>query len=255
MSTAAVTGFMLLMFRCSALLLVAPVASARPVPQRVRLALAILLALLTGSALPAEALAVELQGSALFAAVVTETMLGLAVGAGVRAFFEAALAAGQTLGLSAGLGMGAQMDPISGAPSTAVGDLVSITAAGTAVALGLHTDIIAWFCVSARTHPPGTLLGAWDFLDAAVTQGLSAVALAARLSVPVAGAVTTAYVVMGLVGRAVPQMSLQNVGFVIPLLVGGAVLFDGALDIAIISVRAGSAALTTFASCDGCGGL
>ena len=234
-------GFGLLFFRAAALLSTAPIFSARTVPARVRLTLALLLAFVAAST--STPLSVPSATAALLIAIATETALGLVVGLTARAFLEAGQAAGHTLGLSAGLGFGATLDPTNGAPSTGVGELVNALALLAALGLGLHRDVIAWFCASAQASPPGAVIDVWALSEAAVKGAIEATALAVRIAIPVAAATTCAHVVLGLVGRAVPQMSLGNLGFAVPLLAGGWALSRGAEDMAAIVARASIGAL------------
>jgi flagellar biosynthetic protein FliR len=241
--TASVVGFALLLTRAASLFLVAPILSARPVPMRVRAALALAVTLVASMHTRP---AVSFEGSQLAVAFFMECVLGLIVGTAARAFMEAALAAGQTLALAAGLGVGAVLDPMSGTPSTAVGEILHVLAVAVAVTLGLHRELFAWFAMSAAAYPPGAIVDVWLFAEASITSSLAAVALAARLAIPVAAATTTAHVVLAVLGRAIPQMSLQNVGFAVPIVVGGFVLFESANDIAALAAHGALLALRTF---------
>lgn len=240
-AAAPLLAFGLLFFRAAALLSTAPIFAARTVPARVRLALALVLAVTAASSAPAVSL--PTTTAALFVAILSETALGLVVGTTARVFLEAGQAAGHTLGLSAGLGFGATLDPTSGASSTGVGELVNALALLAALGLGLHREVIAWFCLGAHSAPAGSLVDVWALSEVAVRGAVEATALAVRIAIPVAAATTCAHVVLGLVGRAVPQMSLGNVGFAVPLLAGGWALSRGAEDMAVIVARASVDAL------------
>lgn len=238
---ATLIGFGLLFFRAAALLSAAPIFGARPVPARVRLVLALLLAFMATSHGPAAL--VPTSTVALLVAIASETLLGLVVGGSARAFLEAGQAAGHTLGLTAGLGFSATLDPTNGAPSTAVGELINALALLTALGLGLHRDVVAWFCSSAAASPPGTLLDVWTLAETAVRNAIEATALAVRIAIPVAAAILCAHGVLGLVSRAVPQMSLGNLGFAVPLLAGGWALARGAEDMAALVAQSSISAL------------
>ncbi len=243
MTASAALAFGFLLVRATSLFMVAPIFGAKAVPVRVRLGLAVVVAA-SAFALVAHGAAVRsLDATSLFGSLASELALGLVAGTVPRVFIDAANAAGQTLGLSAGLGFGATIDPVHGASSTAVGELTSLVALGAAVALGLHREVVAWFCASAEQIPPGTAVDLWGFTDAAVTASLSSVALAVRLAFPVMAATTCVHLVLGIVGRAVPQMSLSNVGFAVPLLAGGWALSTCANDMAAIAARAALDAL------------
>lgn len=238
-------SFGLLFFRATALFSVAPIFSARPIPARVRVALALLVSAAASASMPPID-AAAFGADALLPVIARETLLGLVVGGTARAFLEAAQAAGHTLGLSAGLGFGATVDPTNGAPSTAVGEMINLLALAAAVSLGLHRELIAWFCASALEHPPGSFIDSWSLAEHAVRSAIEATALAVRLALPVAAATTCAHVIVGLVSRSVPQMSLGNIGFAIPLLAGGWAFSLGIEDMAAMVARATVEAVRAF---------
>lgn len=243
MIASVVVAFILLLARSTALCMVAPIIGARSVPPRVRLAIAFLLTSASFSFAMGDASATATSAAngglgTLGAALFREVAFGIIVGAASRAFVEAAVAAGQTLALAAGLGMGATLDPQHGAPSSAPGELVSLLTLSVALGLGLHRELFSWFCVTVREAPPGAPLELGAFLDVTLDAILRSIALGARLAFPVMAATLAAHVVVGVAGRAVPQMSLQNVAFAIPLLVGGWALSVCAHDLADIAARA-----------------
>jgi flagellar biosynthetic protein FliR len=218
-------GFALVLLRTAGLLVTVPILGARLVPARIRLALAIILAFVTftGAGSPLVAPPDDLAG--LFLVSVSETALGLLAGLSARFALDAALAAGQLIGISMGVGFAALVDPTSGAESNAPGELLLTLAQLSAIALGFHREAVIWLARSVRQFPPGGQQGLEELGVHAINQAVLGVTLAVRISMPVLAAVVAAYAITGILSRSAPQLSLANVGFSIAILAGGGALY------------------------------
>src|SRR3954464_10288764 len=126
-------GFLLVLMRCGALLMVAPLFGLKTVPMRVRegLTTAISLAVFTGIGMPPFLRWTDT--GALIGAAASETAIGLCGGLAARMAIEAATAAGHVMSTSMGLNYGSSLDPIHGAESNAISTLMSFLALGLAV--------------------------------------------------------------------------------------------------------------------------
>lgn len=218
-------GFVLVFFRTAALLMTAPLYSMRTLPLELRLALStcVALAAFTGAGLPQAPLPPHF--GALLADVTLETLLGLFAGNAVTFALEAAASAGQLTAQAMGLGYGAMLDPLNGAESTALGQLLRLLALAAALAIGVHREAVAWLAASVSQVPPGSVSGVADLARGAIVQALDAVALAVRLGFPFLAAVTLGHLVLGLVGRAAQQLHFSNLGFSVSILFGGGALW------------------------------
>ncbi len=236
-------GFGLVLLRTLGLLLTAPILSARVVPVRIRVAvgLAVAVAVWTGAGGPqAEAPATLWR---LAAGAASETAMGALAGFAARVALDAALAAGHLASISAGLGMGALLDPNSGAESNGAAELLSATAQGAALAAGIHREAIGWLARSAAAFPPGAAGGLRQLAMRAVWEATGAAALAVRLAFPVLAAAMVGHLVLGLMSRSASQLGLGNVGFTISILAGGGAFYLVAPGAAEIAARAAIAAL------------
>jgi len=218
-------GAFLALLRGSALLMVVPGPSARTVPVRVRLALAVFLSFAAWAGAGSPRIEVPGTLAGLVLATGRETLYGAAGGLGARWVLEAAAAAGHIAGLAMGLGYGAQISPLTGSDSPAVGQLLSMLSLGGAIALGLHRELVLWFCRSLQTAPLGSGEGLRALFVQALGQGIAGLGLGARVSFPILVGVTSGHLALGLAGKFAPQISLQSVGFAVALLAGGAALY------------------------------
>lgn len=240
---ASVWGCGLLLLRTAGLLVTAPILSARVVPLRARLGLAVLVAWAVWNGAGAAGATPPTDMTALAAGAASETALGMLAGLAARFTLQAALAAGHLASLSMGLGYGALLDPASGAESNVLGELVHTAAQAGAVALGIHREAIAWLARSAVEFPPGAALSLRATALRVVWETTGSAALGARLAFPLLAAVLLGHVVMAGLSRSAPQLSLGTVGFSVAVLAGGGALYLVAPAAADLAARAATVAM------------
>ncbi len=218
-------GFMLVLLRTAGLVITVPILGARVVPARVRLGLALVLAFAayTGAGSPTAPPPDGLTD--LFLNAAGETALGMLGGLAARFVLDAALAAGQLIGISMGIGFAALVDPTSGAESNAPGELLLTLSQLVALSMGIHREAITWLARSVRLWPPGGPMPLDRLASHAIGQAVLGVTLAVRVAMPVLAAVLAAYAITGILTRTAPQLSLSNVGFSIAILAGGGALY------------------------------
>jgi flagellar biosynthesis protein FliR len=218
-------GFFLVLLRTTAVVAAAPILSSRSIPARVKLALAGFLAAVAFSAagLPRVALPTDFGGLAALAA--SETAVGLVAGLSARLLLDAAQYGGQAASMAMGLGFGQVLNPNSNAESTSVGELFAMLALGAALALGLHREAIVWLVRSVQEVPPGATVDVRSLAGALVTQILFALTLAVRVAYPLLAAAVLGYGLLGMLGKASPQLSLSNLGFAVSFVAGGGAIY------------------------------
>jgi len=238
-------GFLLVLFRCAALCSVAPLFALRTVPMRARMAIALVLAFTAFSGAGFPVFAPPAGGTgALVGAAIVETMIGLVAGLSAMFAIDAAGAAGQMASASMGLSYGSVVDPVHGADSTAISELITMFSIGALVMSGMHREAIAWLCRSVIQIPPGATVGVASLAGAVVTQAISSAALAVRMAFPILCAVFFGHVSLGVVGRTAPQLNVNSIGFSITILAGGGALYLLAPPIAELAARTAAAAFT-----------
>ncbi len=220
-----VLGFLLVLLRTGALVVAAPILSSKSIPARVKLAMSLVFSVAIFAA--AGAPRVPLPGSfgALAALALSETALGLVAGLSSRLLLEAAQAGAQAASMSMGFGFGQVLNPNSNAESTSVGELYSTLALGVALALGLHREAVAWLALSVRQAPPGATVDVQSLASALVGQIIFGLTLAVRVGYPLFAAALLGYALLGLLGKAAPQLSLSNLGFGVTIVAGGGALY------------------------------
>ncbi len=238
-----ILGFFLVLIRISSLLSTAPILSSRLIPMRIKAALAFVISFLGFSAAGMPVVLVPSDFGSFSGLVLSEMAVGIAAGMSSRLLLDAAQFGGQTASAAMGLGFGQMINPNSGAESTTVGELYGTLALGVAISLGVHTEAIAWVVRGLQEVPPGGVVDVMTLSSAMVRQIIFAVALAIRVAYPLFAASLFGYAVLGLLGKASPQLSLSNLGFGVSIICGGGAMYLAAPEAARVCAQA---ALTVF---------
>jgi flagellar biosynthetic protein FliR len=225
------------MLRIGGFVLAAPLVSQGVVPRLVKVALTLGLGvLLAPLAEVPDGLSV-FSGAGLLAAL-REMLVGISIGMVVQVSFEAMGLAGQTISMTMGLGFATLVDPQRGANTTVVGQLFTLFALLTYLALGGHLMLLAALAASFRALPIGAATLGNGFLGAVATWGGQVFGTGLLIALPAVIALLIINMALGVVTRAAPQLNLFGIGFPLTLLAGFTVLILG-----IDALMAGTAGL------------
>ena len=205
--------------RVGALLVAAPTFGARTVPARVRVILAILIALVIFPQVPVpDGVAVMSGGGALL--VAREVLIGVSLGFLLQLLFAAFATAGEVVALSMGLAFASVVDPDRGVSVPVVGQHFVVLATLLFLALDGHLALLVLLLESFTLLPPAASgLPAEGFWELA--QWVSRMFEAAILvALPAATALLVASISMGLIARSAPQLNIFAVGFPMSLMLG-----------------------------------
>jgi flagellar biosynthetic protein FliR len=213
------TGPLLALFgaRVSGLVLVAPVFSSRTVPPMVKAGLVVLVTLL----LAPVAIAGAAGGAAVTpAAMLSETLVGFAIGLGAALLVGAAEAAGEVMAIQIGLSGAAILDPINQTQVPALGQFMQLFALALLLSLNLHLVMLDALAASARVVPVGAPLDLANGASAMVRAGGTLFVLGLRFAAPVIAAVLVANVALAALSRAAPQLNILQLAFPIQIAIG-----------------------------------
>ena len=205
-----VVTFLLVMARLMAVMMTAPLLGGRVVGRLPRAGIAVAIALI---ALPlVNASTVPLQPAAIGSAILSELFIGALLGLGVSILFAAAQMVGTVVGHMAGLQMADQLDPNTGQSATAVSQLFAVVSLAVFAIIGGPEMIVSSVLDTFVNLPLGTTLET-DSVLALLTQLLQqSFVLTLRGVGPAIASLMIATFVIGLVGRAYPQMNMLQVG-------------------------------------------
>jgi flagellar biosynthesis protein FliR len=204
--------FALVLARTGGLVLTAPIFGYRAIPLVVRIVLAVALSLLVtsvclGTSLP------PIDGLGGFGLLlVKETLLGMLLGVGVSILLAGVLVAGQLVSQLSGVSLGDAFSTGWGENVSPVSQLFTMLALAVFVASGGHRLMTEALLDTFVWAPPGhAVVGAsWvDVLTGVVTQSFS---LGIRAAAPIMIALLVSNLVLGLVGRTLPQINMLGVG-------------------------------------------
>ena len=208
--------------RIGSMIMLMPMLGDDSVPRQVRLLLALgLTVALSGMLKPAvEPLVAggELQFAML---LLTETVIGLALGMLARMFFHAAVMAGSIVSLQLGLTTALVFDPALGGQTPLIGKLIGLGATLFCFALGLHGW---WFEALVRSYSsfaPGAPLAAADWAGLAVDTIGQATALAISLAAPFLLFGILFNLALGIAGRLAPTIQIFFIAQ--PLMIAGGI--------------------------------
>jgi flagellar biosynthetic protein FliR len=211
--------FAAVFLRVSTLVSVLPAFGERSVPARVKLILAFAFCAIVVPAVPVFDHPTTPGGFAKFA--VTEAIVGLALGIGLRLFVLALQTAGaiaaQSTSLSQILG-GAAADPIP-----AMGYILVVAGLALAVMAGLHVRAAELLILSYDVFPAGQFPDAQSLSAWGLAQVSQAFALAFTLAAPFVIASVIYNLALGAINRAMPQLMVAFVGAPV-ITMGGLVL-------------------------------
>ncbi|RMF72062.1 MAG: type III secretion protein [Acidobacteria bacterium] len=206
-----VVGFALAI-RATTFVMTAPVVGARAVPARVRIGLALLLALVVSPPPPAQVVLPVL--------VIREALVGLVIGLAGRFALDASLFAGSLAGLSSGLSLANVLDPVTQIETPTLGIFQRLLSVLVYISIGGHRQLLAVLGRSYELVPPGAADLSGPFLPHAVALTGRVLEFGVRIAAPVV--ITSLLVDLGfmLLARAAPQMHILIVGAPIKLAAG-----------------------------------
>jgi len=144
--------------------------------------------------------------------VASEMLVGIAIGLATTAVFEAAQLAGQVLSVQMGYSLVNILDPNTQVENTVVAMLHQSIAMLIFLTLGVHRWIVRAVAHSFDYLPPGTATINPMLAKALLHEGAVVLQLGVQIAAPVLTATLLVDLVLGLLGKASPQMPLMLLG-------------------------------------------
>lgn len=205
--------------RIGAMFAAAPVFSARSVPVRIRILLALFISWILIPVIP-EPPAVELiSGEALIISL-SQVVIGVAMGFILQMVFAAFIIAGQSIAAAMGLGFASIIDPQNGMQVPVVSQMFLIMATLIFLALNGHLIFIEVLASSFKSLPVGPFTPSSDGIWRLVIWGSDMFAGGVLISLPAVAALLLVNLAFGVTSRAAPQLNIFAVGFPVMILVG-----------------------------------
>jgi flagellar biosynthetic protein FliR len=207
--------------RALALLTTLPVLGQRSVPLRVRIGLALLLAVAAQPSLPVAAgPAVPLDSALAVALVLQQLLVGICMGFAVRVVFAGVELAGEAMGLQMGLNYAGFFDPASASSGTATARFMGAMVAWLFIVTNGHLFVLGALVASFQAFPVGPEPFAVLRAVQPQTLGAELFRLGVWIALPLLGMLLFVNGVLGIISRVAPQMNVFAVGFPLTLGVG-----------------------------------
>jgi flagellar biosynthesis protein FliR len=217
-----ITPMLTIGLRISGLMMFAPVFGSAALPVRIKAVLVIALTAMLYPALAARVRAVAITDWPLL--VVHELLIGMAVGLAANLVFETVQMAGQVLSIQMGYSLVNILDPQTQVESTVMALFHQTVAMLVFLGLNVHLAFLRVMADSFDYLPAGTAALSPAFAAATLRIGATVFSLALQIAAPVVGATLVTDVVIGLLGKASPQMPLILLGPAVKSMLGAAVL-------------------------------
>lgn len=205
--------------RVLALFSVAPIFSMRAIPARVRIGLALFVAVCAQGILQGQPV-MPFDSPDALGAVAQQVLVGLAIGFAIKLVFSSVELAGEVIGLQMGLNFASFFDPLSNTQVSAVGQFFGHIATLFFVVINGHLMVLMAVVKSFDRFPVDS-----HFL-AAIQQmrlydlGANLFSSALWIALPMIALLMFVNLTLGIVSRVAPQMNIYAVGFPVTLTVG-----------------------------------
>ena len=205
--------FALVLARVSAVVMTAPIFGTLAAPMRVRALLAVALAMLvTPLYMPAQFYLTS--GIAeLGKQFANELLVGLLLGLGIMILFSGIQLTGQIVSQLSGTVITDAFDPFTQAQTPLVSQLLYFLTLAVFVLIGGHYMVMDALLHTFQWLPPGQAYVSDRASDVIVTITTQSFLLGIRAAAPVMASLLMATLVLGLIGRTLPQINILAVGF------------------------------------------
>ncbi len=206
-----VSAFLLVFVRIAAMIFTAPILGSKAVSAKHRVIIALVLAVVSFSAMPSasENSSIDLDAN-IIAPLAAEASIGISLGLGTLIIFSAAQMAGNILGQLAGLQFFDQLDPTTGGTSSPVGQLFGLTSLATFALMNGPDLVVGSVLQTFVQMPPGTSIATAGLLELLPQILQQSFVLAISGVGPGIAAMLATSITFGFVCRTFPQMNLTS---------------------------------------------
>lgn len=219
--------------RMGAIVMLIPGIGETFVPARIRLSLALLLALVLYPIIGPSVPAVPTDPGDLAFAIIKETAIGLMFGAILRLFMSSLAATGEFVSILTTLGFAQTANPTQAAPSTTLGTFLGLLGIVLIMATNMHHLFLSAIVRSYTVFPFSRPIPLGDANVLAIQTVSKSFALGLQLAAPVVALSLVFNIATGLVGRVMPQFQIYFVSSPLMVILGLSVF---ALSLGIIGM-------------------
>ena len=205
--------FLLVLTRVSGLVMTAPIFGTRDIPVRVRAFFAITLAFLITPLQASPSIAMPGTAVDLGIVMVTELIVGLALGLGITLLFSGIQIAGQVISQIAGVQLADVINPTFDSNVPIFSQVLFYVTLAVFVVTGGHRQVLEALLDTFVSMPPGKAIVSNMLVEEFTNLITQSFVLGIRAATPTMTALLLATLVLALLSRTLPQLNLMAVGF------------------------------------------
>ncbi len=210
--------FLMILTRISAFFLLVPVFSWMTIPVRIKVSMAVLLAIFFSVIAPTTITARGVGTIEAVLLIANEATYGLALGLIASLIFSAVKFSGRIIERQMGLAMAQIMDPLSSERTRPLGSLLEMIFVLLFLGANGHHLLILIIARSYEAFPAGQIPTVSILAGGVVEAGSTMFVAGLRLAAPMLAAFLLLMIVLAILARAVPEMNILFISF--PLRVG-----------------------------------
>lgn len=208
-----IPNFLFILLRAGIMVSFFPFLGSMTFPAKMKIGLAVAIAMVLAPVVEFKVATPEIP-----LVVMREVLFGIAMGLAARFVFYAVDMAGQLMGSSSGLSLGAVLNPEIG-QSTEIAQFFGIVAMLTFLSLDAHHDLITLFVKSYEWIPAGQI-SIQSLIVPLVAMSGKMFVIALKISAPVIVLMLIANILLGFVYKAAPQVNVFFVAYPIYIFLG-----------------------------------
>lgn len=210
--------------RIAAMTMATPLFSARTVPMRIRLALALAITMVVAPLLPPMP-RIDPFSMAALVILLQQMLIGITFGFMIQLVFSAIITGGHLVALQMGLGFASMVDPQNGTQVPVVSQFYLMMMTLVFLALNGHLILIEVLVQGFKLMPVSTTGLLPDNLWQIAVWGGHVFAGALSIALPAIVSLLIVNLAFGVMTRAAPQLNIFAIGFPLTMLLGFVVIF------------------------------
>ncbi len=194
--------------RVGAIMMLLPGIGEVGVPARVRLGLALMVALIVGSIVGRSMPPMPEQPFELGGLIIQEVLIGLYFGALSRLMMSALLVAGQVAGMQSGLAFAQSFDPTQGQQGAVMATFLNLVAVTLVFVTGLHHIFLTGIVGSYSIIPAGSIPDLGDVAQLGTQVVAQSFRVGMQMAAPLIAFGLVFYLALGVLSRLMPQVQI-----------------------------------------------
>ncbi len=216
----AVFSFVLTFMRASLIIFMLPIFGVDSAPTQWKAYFVLIFTLAIWPHISLSSAEVTMHPLDLMVILLSELLLGIALGLSVQFFFSGLQAGGELIATQMGFTMISFADPMTGNQTTAIAHFLYMVAVLIFLSLDGHLYMLKAFTETYRYIPAGGLVVTDTLLNQVLTLSSTVFVFAIKIVAPVMVALFLMETTLALMNKVTPQLNVMEIGFPIKILVG-----------------------------------